>query len=149
MERDFDFLHGQWRVANRRLKQRLRGSDEWEEFDATALCQALFAGAANVDEFTFPGDDSGLTLRLYDPGSEQWSLYWATRATGRLLPPVVGTFTDGVGTFYGDDTEQGRPVRVRYIWSEITASSAQWEQAFSTDDEQTWETNWYMRLTRL
>jgi len=149
MERDFDFLHGHWRVANRRLKDRLRGSDEWEEFDATALCRPLFAGDANVDEFTFPWGDTGLTLRLYDPGSKEWSLYWSTRSTGRLLPPVVGTFTDGVGTFYGDDTEQGRPVRVRYIWSGITATSAQWEQAFSTDGGQTWETNWFMRLTRL
>jgi len=149
MERDFDFLHGHWRVANRRLKERLRGSQEWEEFDATALCQPLFGGDANVDEFTFPWGDSGLTLRLYDPSSKQWSLSWSTRATGRLLPPVVGTFTDGVGTFYGDDTEQGRPVRVRYIWSGITPTAAQWEQAFSTDGGQTWETNWFMYLTRL
>jgi hypothetical protein len=55
---------------------------------------------------------------------------------------------DGRGEFYGDDTHDGKPVRVRFIWSGITADSAHWEQAFSVDDGGTWVTNWHMDLTR-
>jgi hypothetical protein len=145
---DFDFLFGTWRVANRKLKQRLAGSTDWEEFTATAECRSLFDGAANIDEFTFPDGTKGLTLRLLDPRSGQWSLYWAASFQGVLLSPVIGGFTGGRGEFYGDEEHEGSPVRVRYIWSEITPTSARWEQAFSADGEQTWETNWIMELTR-
>ena len=146
---DFDFLHGEWQVANRRRKQRLGGPDEWEEFDATARVRPLWDGAGNVDEIFFgTGEPAGLTVRLHDPATRRWSLYWATSASGRLFPPVVGSFTDGVGTFHGNDTDEGRPVRVRFVWSEITATSALWEQAYSVDDGQTWQHNWSMRLTR-
>jgi hypothetical protein len=62
---------------------------------------------------------------------------------------VTGRFAVGVGVFYGDDTHEGRDVRARYVWSEITPVSARWEQAFSADGEQTWETNWIMEFSRL
>ena len=145
---DFDFLVGTWTVANRRLEQRLLGCTDWEEFTSTSECRSLFGGAANIDEFTFPDGTQGLTLRLLDQQSKQWSLYWAASTAGTLLPPVIGGFSDGRGEFFGDDEHDGTPVRVRYIWSEITPTSARWEQAFSTDGEQTWETNWIMELTR-
>ncbi|GAA2463937.1 hypothetical protein [Winogradskya humida] len=147
MEHDFDFLHGSWNVHNRRLRDRLTGCTSWEEFPSTALITPLFGGAANVDEITFRSV-SGLTLRLWDPAAQHWSLHWTTSDTGRLFPAITGTFTDGVGTFYGNDTEGGTPVRVRFIWSGITADTARWDQAFSTDGEETWETNWVMELTR-
>lgn len=145
---DFDFLIGTWKVANRRLKQRLVGCTEWEEFTADSVVWSLLGGSANIDQFTFPDGTSALTLRLYEPDRKQWSLNWATSTEGRLFPPVVGAFADGKGLFFGDDVHDGTPVRVRYIWSEITANSARWEQAFSTDQEQTWETNWIMDLER-
>ena len=145
---DFDFLIGSWKVANRRLTQRLVGSQEWEEFAAESVVWSLLDGAANIDQFTFPDGTSALTLRLYQPDRKQWSLNWATSAEGTLFPPVIGAFTDGVGLFYGDDVHDGTPVRVRYIWSDITPTSARWEQAFSVDQERTWETNWIMELER-
>lgn len=145
---DFDFLIGKWRVANRRLRQRLVGCTEWEEFDATAVVWSLLDGSANIDQFTFPDGTSALTLRLFEPESKQWSLNWATSTEGKLFPPVIGSFTDGEGLFYGDDVHDGIPVRVRYIWSDITPTSARWEQAFSADQEQTWEPNWIMELKR-
>ncbi|MER5477726.1 hypothetical protein ABT026_12240 [Streptomyces sp. NPDC002734] len=148
---DFDFLVGTWDVTNRRLLSPLTGSDEWEEFPATTVCHGIaFAGAANVDEITFPTKGfSGLTLRLFDPVGEQWSLNWANSSTGRLFPPVVGRFdSEGRGEFHGDDHHEGTPVVCRFLWSGVTAVSARWEQAFSADGGRTWETNWTMDFRR-
>jgi hypothetical protein len=145
---DFDFLVGSWNVLNRRLVKRLVGSDEWLQFTAPAVNWSLFDGQANVDEITFPDGTKGLTLRLFNPATGQWSLNWASSETGTLFPPVTGKFTDDCGVFYGEDTEDGTPVRVRFTWSDITPDSARWEQAFSVDGGATWEVNWTMQFTR-
>ncbi|HET9143303.1 hypothetical protein [Actinophytocola sp.] len=149
MSNDFDFLHGSWDVVNRRLVKRLVASDEWDEFPATSVSHGFFGGAGSFDEITFPTKGwSGATVRMLDPRTGEWSIYWVNSRTGSLQPPVVGRFADGVGTFYGDDEDDGTPVRVRFIWSKITPTSAHWEQAFSTDGGRTWETNWTMAHTR-
>jgi hypothetical protein len=146
---DFDFFTGSWNCRHRRLRQLLAGSDEWDEFGSTSECWPLFGGAANVDELKVPERGfTGLSLRLLDPERGEWTIYWANSRDGRLQPPVTGRFSGGVGVFYGDDTHRGRDVRVRYTWSGITADSARWEQAYSVDGEQTWETNWIMEFTR-
>jgi hypothetical protein len=149
----FDFLVGTWRIANRGLAEMLVGSTEWEEFPSTAVAQRFFDGGGSFDTIHFPTKGwSGMSLRLYDPELDEWTIYWASSRTGLLQPPVVGRFVDGRGEFYGDDTHDGTPsgtpVRVRYVWSEITDSSARWEQAFSVDGGETWETNWIMHFTR-
>ncbi|WP_308409661.1 hypothetical protein [Streptomyces sp. A3M-1-3] len=89
-----------------------------------------------------------LSLHLYDREREEWSLYWSDARTGVLFPAVSGRFRDGRGEFHGDDTHDGKEVRVRFVWSGISAESAHWEQAFSVDGEETWVTNWIMDLTR-
>jgi hypothetical protein len=92
---------------------------------------------------------AGLTVRLYDAERDEWSIYWASTRQGLGLPPQVGRFgDDGRGVFLSDDVYEGRPVRVAYIWSDITADSARWEQAFSPDAGVTWETNWIAEFRR-
>ncbi|WP_328666917.1 hypothetical protein OG905_07635 [Streptomyces sp. NBC_00322] len=144
---DFDFYQGEWTVANRRLKDFLEERSGWEEFTAVSRASRHWA---NFDEIEFPTMGfKGLTLRLYDTEREEWSLYWSNDRRGVLDPPVVGRFgPEGRGVFYGDDTYQGKDVRVRFLWSDITATTATWEQAFSVDGEETWLTNWVMESVR-
>jgi hypothetical protein len=144
---DFDLRAGRWTAHHRRLKERLAGSREWVEFDGTQTCWTLMGGFANVDEnlFRIPGNEyKGVTLRAYDPKTGEWAIWWldGRNPFGSLEPPVKGRFANGVGTFYADDTLRGKPIRVRFVWSEITPTSAHWEQAFSPDGGKTWETNW-------
>ncbi|GAA4703257.1 hypothetical protein [Phytohabitans rumicis] len=149
---DFDFFVGTWDVANRYLTKRLAGGDDWEEFPGRSVAQSFFGGAGSFDEIEFPTKGRrGASFRLYDPATELWSIYWASSLTGHLDPPVVGRFVDGVGEFQGDDVWEGQPVRMRFIWSRITPTSARWEQAFSPSSagEPEWETNWYMDFTRV
>jgi hypothetical protein len=145
---NFDFLVGTWDSVQRRLVTPLSGSDEWYEFAGTTRCYSMFGGAANVDEVTFP-EFSGLSVRLLNPETDEWSIYWANSRNGILaLPPVVGKFVDGVGEFFSEEDWEGQPIVVRYRWSDITETSARWTQAFSTDKGETWETNWEADFTR-
>ena len=150
---DFDFYMGKWRVRHRRLKERLAGSTDWQEFEGTSEAWPLLGGAGNVDDniLELPaGQYRAVSLRSFDPGSGLWSIWWLDgRNPGRLDPPVVGGFKDGVGTFQCDDTFNGQPIIVRFLWSNITATTCRWEQAFSPDGGETWETNWIMDSTRI
>ena len=152
--RDFDFLVGEWRVQHRRLKERLAKNNEWVEFDGTCRNLPLMDGRGIVDDnrINIPGDNyRGVGLRSYDPKTGQWAIWWVDSRTphGAVDPPVKGKFVNGVGTFYADDTLRGKPIRVRFTWSKITATSAHWEQAFSPDGGKTWEVNWTMEFRRV
>jgi hypothetical protein len=150
---DFDFLVGSWRVHHRRLKERLLDNHEWVEFEGTCTMRKLLDGAGNVDDnmLAIPsGTYRGVGLRSYDPKTAQWSIWWldGRNPAGDLDPPVRGRFENGVGSFYSDDMLRGKKIKVRYRWSEITPTSAHWDQAYSPDDGKTWETNWTMVFAR-
>jgi hypothetical protein len=150
--RDFDFWIGSWTVRNRRLVERLAGSDEWEEFDAEVVARFLMDGMANEDEFRTDHDGGfiGMSFRFFDPIEKRWSIYWAdSRRSGALDPPVFGTFEGDLGVFEGEDVFDGRPILVRFTWSGIATPTPRWEQAFSADRGETWETNWVMDFTRV
>jgi hypothetical protein len=150
MTNNFDFFVGNWTSTQRRLRKILAGNDDWYEFEGVTRCWSVLDGAGNIDEVTFPSQGfSGVTLRLYDRGRDEWSLYWASSRSGISLPPVVGRFgDDGRGVFTADEDYEGTPITVRFLWTDITADSARWEQAFSTDHGTTWETNWTADFTR-
>jgi hypothetical protein len=149
---DFDFFIGHWKAHNRRLRERLKGSNDWEEIEGVAVIRKVLGGMGNIDEITIlreTGHLEGMTLRLYNPESRQWSLYWASGADGILQPPLIGGFMDGRGEFYSQESFEGRSIFVRFICSDITETSCRWEQAFSADGGKTWEINWIAELTRL
>jgi hypothetical protein len=149
MRNDFDFFVGTWTSRHRRLREILVGSTDWYEFEGASRSWSVFDGAGNIDEITFPSQGwGGVTMRLYDAERDEWSLYWASSRTGLSIPPVVGRFDGGVGVFTAEEDYDGRPITVRYTWSDITPESCRWEQAFSPDKGETWETNWVMEFTR-
>ncbi len=150
---DFDFLVGKWTVLNRRLERRLAGSQNWLEFDATVDVRPCLDGIGNVEEYraVFPdgGLLTGMTIRIFNPSTQLWSLYWADSHSATLFPPVVGSFRNGVGEFLGEDLQDGAPVQVVFRWSDITPTAARWEQAMSSDGGSTWEWNWVMEFARV
>lgn len=147
--RDFHFLYGRWAVRHRRLVTRGAGADDWEAFEGVSFTQGLMDGLCNVEANAFDGTrGEGVAFRSFDTALLRWSIRWVSSRNGQVQPPVNGRFIDGVGLFEGDDMDQDRPVKVRYRWDGITASTARWSQAFSYDGGATWETNWTMDFTR-
>ena len=144
--RDFDLFYGTWHARHRKLKQRLAGSGDWVEFEGRQLFLPMLGGAGNMDDnvFDVPGATyRGVSLRAFDPKTQTWAIWWLDgRAPDKIDVPVIGRFENGVGTFLADDTFEGKPIKVRFLWSRITARSRYWEQAFSPDGGKTWETNW-------
>lgn len=149
---DWDFLVGNWEVRNRRLKQRLAGSTQWEEFSNTLVNWPVLGGLGNVGDNVFDfsgGTYRGVSVRAFDPETRQWLSWWLDgRTPTSITPPLRGGFTKGIGTFIGDDVFNGRPIKVRSQWSQIAAASARWEQASSADGGVSWETNWTSDFTR-
>jgi hypothetical protein len=149
-EHDFAYFEGAWTTTQHRLRTRVPpGANDWEDFPGTLCATPYLEGRASVDELYFPTrGHAGFTLRLFDPERRQWSIYWVNSTNGRLDPiPVVGGFEGSRGEFYARDQIEGRPIKVRYLWTLIDRDHARWEQAFSFDDR-TWETNWTADFTR-
>lgn len=144
-QRDFDFGIGLWKTQLKRLVKPLTGSNTWVEYEGTSRVTKVLDGRASLVELKVRGPAGtleGLSLRLYNPQSRQWSLNYANVASGVLTLPAIGEFKNGRGEFFNQDTLNGRSILVRFIISDITPTSVRYEQAYSDDGGKTWEVNW-------
>ncbi len=151
-QRDFDFEIGTWKTKLKRLRSPLSGSTTWVEYEGTTVVRKVWDGRANLVELDVKGPAGrieGLSLRLYNPQSRQWSLNFANSASGTLTIPSIGSFKNGRGEFYAQETLNGRAIFVRFVISDITPNSVRFEQAFSDDGGKTWEANWIATDTRM
>jgi len=151
-QHDFDFDFGHWDIPLQRLVDRLANSHTWVKFDGTSVTRKVWNGRSQIEEFEADspsGHIEGLTLRLYNPETHQWRLYWANSKVGALEPPQIGQFKDGVGEFYAQDTWKGKMVIVRFLWTNTTTNKPHFEQSFSDDGGKTWEVNWITDQTRV
>ena len=143
---DFDFLVGRWRLKHKRLKSRLTHSNEWEEFETTVEDYDILEGMGNMDighSMTDGKPWEGRTIRLFNEKTKLWSLYWMTSNSGKMDPPVIGSFENGVGHFFGKDTYNGKKIIVLFRWDARDKEHSKWSQAFSVDNGKTWEWNWF------
>ncbi len=151
-QRDFDFHIGTWKTNVRLRLRPLTGSNQWVEMNGTTVCRKVWNGNANILELVADGPSGhfeGLSLRLYNPQTRQWSLNFANANDGTLVPPTVGEFKNGRGEFYSQERLNGRAILVRFIIFDITPDSIRFEQAFSDDGGKTWEVNWIATDTRV
>ncbi len=151
-QHDFDFELGSWKIHLKRRLHPLTGSNTWIDFDGTSVTRKVWEGRSQLEEFETDGAGGhieGLTLRLYNPQTHQWSLNWANAKDGTIVAPQVGQFKDGRGEFYGQDTLNGKLIYIRFIWSNTDSNTPHFEQSFSDDGGKTWEVNWITDQTRV
>jgi hypothetical protein len=155
-QHDFDFLAGKWKMHNRKLNKRMVGCKDWTEFESSDENHKILTGVGNVDTYSsteLPGSIGklfeGFTIRLFNPATRLWSLYWIPSTTGIMDPPVVGSFENNVGHFFGKDTFNGIDIIFVFRWDKRDPSNPVWGQAFSADKGKTWEWNFYNVSTRI
>jgi hypothetical protein len=151
-QHDFDFEIGRWKTTLSRLLRPLTGSTDWVRYEGTTVVRKVWNGRANLVELEVDGPAGhiqALSLRLYDPQSQQWSLNFANSKSGTLAVPAIGKFQGGRGEFLNQDSLDGRAILVRFVISVITPDSCRFEQSFSADGGKTWEANWIATDTRV
>lgn len=145
---DFDFEIGDWVVKHRRLKKRLQGCNEWEEFEGESSAKKILGGFGNLEDnlLHFPESSfRAIALRSYNAETRKWSIWWLDgRFPDSLDTPVVGEFSNGVGLFFADEMLEGKPIKIMFKWNVLNSDRPRWEQSFSADGGITWETNWTM-----
>jgi len=149
---DFDFNFGVWKTHVKRLLHPLTGTSSWAEYDGKSVVSKVWDGRASLLELSVDGPAGhleGFGLRLYNPQSHQWNLNWVSGAAGEFDQPMIGQF-DGVrGEFVDQEVFGGKVILARNSFSDISADSARFEQAFSDDGARSWETNWVMTFARM
>jgi hypothetical protein len=151
-QHDFDFEIGTWNSRLSRLQKPLTGSTTWLEYVGTTVVRKVWEGRANLVELDVEGPAGrleGLSLRLYNPQSRQWSLNFSNSRGGTLAEPMIGEFRNGRGEFYSQEEFNGRAILVRFVITVITPDSCRFEQSFSDDGGKTWEVNWIATDTRV
>jgi hypothetical protein len=149
---DFDFNFGTWKTHIKRRVHPLSGSNEFMEMNGTVTTRKVWGGRAWLEEIEADGPKGhwqGLTLFLYNPQARQWSQAFFDSATVAPSPPVIGSFRNGRGELFAQDTLDGRSILVRDVWSNITPDSHQYEESYSDDGGSTWEAVFTATLTRL
>jgi hypothetical protein len=151
-QHDFDFELGTWKTHLKVLRHPLTGAATWVEYEGTSVVHSIWGGRANMVELEVDGPTGqveAISLRLYNPKAHQWSLNSANATGGTMSVPTVGEFRNGRGEFYDQEAVNERMILVRNVWSNITANSCHFEQAFSDNGGRTWETNWIADDTRI
>jgi hypothetical protein len=95
-----------------------------EEVKATGHCFKLWDGRADLHEFEADGPTGhieGLTLRLHNPETHQWSLYWANGRNGKMEMPQIGEFKNGRAEFYAQAMLNGKVIFIRFDWINAVA----------------------------
>ncbi len=147
----FAFQTGIWRVHHRKLRERLNGCTDWSEFTGTSAAREIMDGAGNIED-NFLNDPVGAyhaaALRRIDPVSGEWTITWFDQRYSDVGPAMRGHFKGSTGTFLCDDVLDDNLISVRFIWSRTGTANPRWEQAFSADGGENWETNWIMDFER-
>ena len=150
-QHDFDWEIGDWKVHLKRLLHPLTGSKSWVEYEGTAHVRKVWNGRANLLELELNGPAGhveGVSLRLYNPRLERWSVYFATSDDGTLGTPMVGQFEKGRGEFSDREPFHGQMIDLHFVFSNVTETSFHGEQSFSADGGKSWEANWIEDFTR-
>jgi len=151
-QHDFDFEIGTWKTHLLLLHKTSTGTGKWTEYNGTTVVHKVWNGRANLVELQADGTSGhieGLSLRLYNPLTHEWSLNFANSSTGTLSVPTIGKFINGLGEFFDNEIIDGQKTDVRFIITVINPDSCSFEQSFSTDGGKKWVVNWKALDTRI
>lgn len=142
--RQFDFLVGEWRMDVEQYDPQgklIRTLSEWSRV------RTMIGGASLIDNW----NDSGFTIRTWDPRKQVWRLFWTDRnSSAGKMQLWEGTFENGIGTFIGGMSVPYKSKRItsKIEFSEITDNSVLWKMWKTSDAGQTWVLDYIRHYTR-
>jgi len=148
---DFDFNLGVWHTHIRRVLDPFSGSDKSMELDGTVTVRKVWDGRGQLEEIEADGPKGhweGMTMFLYNPQAHQWTQSFIDSQAGVLTTPLVGSFKDGRGELFSQETFRDKTVLIRGTWSDIKPDSHHFEEDFSNDGGRTWVPAFIGELTR-
>ena len=91
---------------------------------------------------------SGRSWSAYDARSGEWRQTWVDDQGSYLT--FTGGMRDGRMELYGPERTgpDGRPFRMRMIWTDVTEDSLVWRYQRTTDDGESWTDAWVIRYRR-
>ncbi len=143
---DFNFLAGEWKIANRQRQ----ADRSWKEFAGAATVHSVLGGLGSIEQLRIPANTFlGMGIRLFDVEKKMWADHWVAANAGVVNLPMMGSFRNGVGTFIAEDDEDKGQNKSRGVWDRITPTSCRWFQSSTIDGGKTWDDTWFMAWTRV
>ena len=145
---DFDWLTGEWRIAQRRKPS---PTAAWDVFEGEATCWSILGGVCHIEELRIPARNfSGMGLRLLDVEKRVWSDHWVNAKSGVVFTPgQTGSFEHGAGVFFSEDKDDQGDLIALGLWDNIGPRNCRWRQAVSRDRGATWDVSWIMDWSRV
>jgi hypothetical protein len=150
-QHDFDFNVGVWRTHITRVVHPLDRSSASIEMSGLVTVREIWGGRAKLEEIEVDGPKGhweGMSVFLYNPASHQWSQTFINSASGAYTGALIGSFANGVGELFSEDTSDGHAMLVRGVWSNITPTSHRYEESYSDDGGKTWARAFTANLTK-
>ncbi len=108
-------------------------------------------GAAQQEDLGFePGGLAAISADLGHVGFErdEWVLWLDWPGENRAgSSSLSGSFRNGRGEFFSTSSTVGTETISRYTFSDISAGSLRWDDAFSSDGGDTWTNGWIMEFS--
>jgi hypothetical protein len=145
--RQFDFWIGEWDLIS---KQRASPTqDKWMDGKATNSIRAILDGHVvqeNFDGSALGQPFKGMSVSVYNPQLKKWQQTWVD-SQGAYLD-LVGEFKDGKMVLGQEMVRNGKPVKLRMIFFNITKDRFDWNWESSRDEGKTWTILWKITYVR-
>lgn len=129
---EFDFWLGEWDVY-------------WGDKQGTNRIERILDNA--VIQENFDGDGLiGTSVSIFSKEDNRWHQTWVDN-TGSYLD-FVGEFTDGKMILSRDGIVEGKAVKQRMIWYDITNEAFVWNWERSDDGGKSWREMWKLEYKR-
>ena len=150
-QHDFDFNIGVWHTHIRRIPDPFSDPGTSVELNGTVTVRKVWGGRGQMEEIEADGPNGyweGLTTFLYNPQSHQWNQAFIDSREAAADAPLIGSFHDGRGELFSQETFKDKTILLRGVWSEIKPNSHNFEESYSNDGGSTWHAAFIASLTR-
>jgi hypothetical protein len=146
-EHQLDFWIGDWTLHSRQRVAPDR--DEWREEMAVNHVRAILDGKVIQEEFDgrqLAKPLLGMSLSVYHAPTKKWKQTWVDNQGSYL--DFVGEYRDGKMIFTRDAQVQGRAIKQRMCFENITPDRFTWKWERSSDDGKPWLLLWELQYQR-